>query len=366
MTDWPQRVEEKLDEVLTLLRDGVPETPGEPDPGELELTAPVGFRAEFDASTRRVACHWTPQADVVERHERWKDPAATLKSAAAGMLGVQLSSPLAGGPYEWALRSRRGDRVSEFTQWLRTDVPPAGNAEPETPDEPDDEEEPPPATGVLPADVLDLRLWTLMLPRLKSGSDSPENDYAKDWGIVPSLVFVREDRGVVFRTPADGDHSTGSKYPRTELREMADDDWTKAAWSSAGPRTLTADMAIDARGLSTRKRINGLQIHDGGDDVCQVMRHDELGLVLAHNDGKSFESIDPLYVDGTRFTCTIAVANDRIMVDYNGERRVDIPKRGSGWYWKAGCYLQTGGASEHREPAGAIGEVVLWDLRMTP
>lgn len=366
MTDWPQRVEAKLDEVLALLRDGAPETPDEPDPGELEPAAPAGFRAVYDASTRRVTCSWTPQTDAVEVHERWKDPAATLKATVAAGGGARVSSELGGGPYEWALRSRRGDRVSAFTEWLRTDVAPAGGTdEPEAPDGPDGEE-PPPATGLLPADVLDLRLWTLMLPRLKTGSDSPENDYAADWGIVPDLVFVREDRGVVFRTPADGDHSANSKYPRTELREMADDDWIKASWSSAGPRTLTAELAIDARGLSTRKRINGLQIHDGGDDVCQVMRHDELGLVLAHNDGKSFESIDPLYVDGTRFTCTIAVANDRIAVDYNGERRVDIPKKGSSWYWKAGCYLQTGGASEHREPAGATGEVVLWDLRMSP
>jgi poly(beta-D-mannuronate) lyase len=237
--------------------------------------------------------------------------------------------------------------------------------EPGDDDEPD--EEPPPATGAHPSDVLDLRHWTIMLPTGAQGD--PDNRYVIG-ETIPNTLFVRydvdsDDDGVVFRAPADGFHSPKSKYARCEAREMRDDDWTKAAWSSKGPRSLECDLAIDARGLTKRRRINGMQIHDGSDDICQIMRHESQGLGFMHNDGKSFLPIDPLYVDGTRFTCKITVQDNRIKVDYNGRRVVDVPKTGSGWYWKFGCYLQTGGASEHKEPASAFGEVVVYRYELT-
>jgi hypothetical protein len=234
-------------------------------------------------------------------------------------------------------------------------------------DDEDDEDEDPPAggDGTRPDEVLDLRLWTVMLPEMKPDGDTPRNDYAKKWGAdYPTWFFVRNG-AVVFRTPANGDHSKNSNYARTEAREMVDTDWTEAAWSSKGPRSLTCDMAIDASGLTRRKRINGMQIHDGGDDVCQVMRHETNGLGLMHSDGKKWEPIDPGYKDGQRFTCTLSVEGDRIRVDYNGRRVVDIAKKGSSWYFKWGCYLQSGGASEFEEPAGAYGEVVVWDYAVT-
>lgn len=251
----------------------------------------------------------------------------------------------------------------------RDEDPPDEDDEPDPGDDEDpDEEEPedPPTggDGTRPDEVLDLRLWTVMLPEMKPDGDTPKNDYAKKWGSIPDVFFVDDD-AVVFRTPANGDHSKNSKYARTEAREMISTDWDEAAWSSKGPRSLTCDLAIDASRLTRRKRINGMQIHDGGDDVCQVMRHETQGLGLMHSDGKKWEPIDPDYRDGQRFTCTLSVEGDRIRVDYNGRRVVDIPKKGSSWYYKFGCYLQSGGASEHVEPEGAFGEVVVWSYELT-
>jgi hypothetical protein len=212
--------------------------------------------------------------------------------------------------------------------------------------------------GEHPSDVLDLRNWTVMLPTGTQGD--PDNEYIIGRSI-PNTLFV-EDGAVVFRTDVvNGVHSPNSKYARTEAREMADANWTKASWTSAGPRWIEADLAIDASHLSTRKRINGVQIHDGGDDVCQVMLHETQGLGLMHNDGKTFESIDPSY-RGERFTCRVEVNANRIQVRYNGRVAVDIPETGTGWYWKVGCYSQTGGASEFREPAGSYAEVKVWSF----
>jgi hypothetical protein len=58
-----------------------------------------------------------------------------------------------------------------------------------------------------------------------------------------------------------------------------------------------------------------------------------------------------------------------ITVQYarNGVAKViTIPKRGTGWYWKAGCYINTGGASEYTQPAGARGRVAFRQLTATP
>lgn len=365
---------------LVGVRDAVAgDGPSDPPPTGGELSPPADFRAVYNEETRRVTCTWTPQDDGVEIHERWKDPAATLKATVPGEVGSRESSELAGGPYEWAARSFRGDLDSPFTEWVLTDVARADDDEEQDEDEGEDDEgedededepEDPPGggDGTRPDEVLDLRLWTVMLPRLKDDGDTPMNDYASKWGnSYPDWFFVRDVDGtpaVVFRTPADGDHSKNSKYARTECREMVDTDWGEASWSSKGPRSLTCDLAIDASGLSRRKRINGMQIHDGGDDVCQIMRHEEWGLGLMHSDGKSWESIDPDYRDGERFTCTLAAKDDRITVDYNGRRVVDIPKKGSSWYYKFGCYLQSGGSSEFEEPAGASGEVVVFSYEL--
>jgi hypothetical protein len=221
--------------------------------------------------------------------------------------------------------------------------------------------EPAPTPKRHPSDVLDLRKWTIMLPTGAQGD--PDNEYVIGRSI-PNTLFVDSDGAVVFRTDVvNGVHSPNSKYARTEAREMKDDDWTKAAWSSSGPRWFEASLAIDTSHLTTRKRCNGIQIHNGSDDVCQVMAREDGKLGLMHNDGGSFVVIDPEY-KGARFTCRVTVAANRIKVHYNGALKVDIPKQGTGWYWKWGCYSQTGGASTYKEPAGSYAQVKVWSYSM--
>lgn len=333
------------------------------DPPSTDLAAPAGFTATYDEPTRKVQCRWTPQADDVERHERWKDPANTLKAIISGDQGKSTSSELAGGPYEWALRTRRGDAVSDFTQWIRTDVPTDDEQPDEDDDQGGDDETPPGQNGPTPLDLIpELRTWTVMLPRGSEGD--PDNDYAGDWGNIPDLFFAR-DNAVVLRCPADGVTSGGSDYPRTELRQMVDTEWTKAAWPSSGAHTLTCDLAIDTRGLTTRPRISAMQIHDGGDDVMQLIYERGVGLGVSHKDGNAWELLWRDYRDAQAFRCAIGAVDDHITVNINGLRLLDIPKSGSGWYWKVGTYIQSGGQSKHHEPEGAYGEVVLYSLTTT-
>lgn len=356
-------------DALRNLRDAAAGVDPDNPPPSGELAPPDGFTAIYDPATRRVTCRWTPQPDVVERHERLHPPHdTTLRAVVPGDYGESTSSELAGGTYEWALRSRRGDAVSAFTEWRRTVVPGKG-AQPPAGDEPDDEDPPRGDVDGTPVDVLpELATWTVMLPRLKPDGDSPQNDYASRWGNVDGLFYAAEvldDPAVVFRCPAEGATSPNSKYPRVEARQMADAAWTKAAWSSSGLHTLRCELALDTRNLSTRKRISGMQIHDGGDDVCQLIYDARDGLGLSYDDGDSWQVIDGAYLPGTRFTCEIVAERDRVTVWYDGRPRAEFSKRGTGWYFKVGAYLQTGGKSEHREPPGAYGEVIVWSLTTT-
>lgn len=339
--------------------------PEDPPPSD-GVPIPTSVTAVLN-SDRTVTVHWSDPDDVdgVEVHEFLTDPENTLKGLYLPGVETRTSSVLQGGRnYSYAVRSKLGTEYSAFSSQITFYVPTSEEDIPEDPPEGPDPEDPPPGpvTGTHPSNKLSLANWTIMLPTGSQGD--PDNEYVIGRSIA-NTVFVRADDGVVFRTPANGNHSPNSKYSRTEARQMLDANWTKAAWSSSGDHSLQLDLAIDASHLSTRKRINGMQIHDGGDDVCQIMRHESQGLGLMHNDGNSWVSIDPNYTDGTRFLCKIHALNNRLIVHYNGVKKVDIAKTGSGWYWKWGCYLQSGGASEFNEANNAYGEVVVWSYVAT-
>lgn len=216
-------------------------------------------------------------------------------------------------------------------------------------------------TGVIP----EFARWTTMTTTGAEGDPDNEFYIAES---VPGVYYVGDDGGVVFNCDPNGFHSKGSKFPRVENRMQSDkpNTWTpKSAWTSSGDHRLSAELSIDTSGLSARKRGNAIQIHDGGDDVCQVMKHEEWGLGLMHSDGKKWESIDPNYRDGQRFACEVQAVASRIVVLYNGVKKVDIAKAGTGWYWKIGAYVQTGGASEFKEPPGARYKVTVYSCTVT-
>jgi hypothetical protein len=237
--------------------------------------------------------------------------------------------------------------------------------EPEQPDEeePDEgEEEEPAPGGKLPADVLPiLKTWTVTTTTGKQGS--PTNKYpVGDHASIPGVFYVQADGGVMFHATVNGFTTPNSKRCRVEGRQMADDKWTKASWSGAEPHTLEADLWISTAGLAKRKRVSGLQIHDGGDDVLQVLADAEHGLIVLTDDGKTMTVLDAGYRDKQRFTCRIETGGGTVRVFYNGTEKASFQKKGTSWYFKAGCYLQASMA-EHGEPSTSYGEVVIYDLK---
>lgn len=221
-------------------------------------------------------------------------------------------------------------------------------------------ETPPQSAGRTPGDVLDLENWYLTLPSGKPGSPNTIHQPALDQ--YRSEYFGLNDarNGVVFRTTAGGVTTKNSKYPRSELREMKGKD--KAAWSnSSGTHTLTARQAVTALPKAKPELVTA-QIHDASDDVLMV-RLEGRKLVVQYNDGDSEIVIDPNYVLGTVFDVKIVAANNRIQVFYNNALKATVNKKGTGWYFKSGSYLQSN--TSKGDAPSAVGEVVIYSLNVT-
>lgn len=206
--------------------------------------------------------------------------------------------------------------------------------------------------------------WTVMLPTGSQGD--PDNLYATKAEVdTNGMKFFRLNAskdGVVFTAPIDGFHSSGSNYARCELREMKDIGWTKAAWSNkVGTHTMELTQSID-KIPTVKPHQCAAQIHDGADDILQI-RLEGTKLMAAHTDGAVKLSLDDNYKLGTKYTVKIEAANSKILVTYNGTKTVELPLSGTGWYFKAGCYVQSN--IEKGDVAGTVGEVTIYSVKVT-
>jgi len=220
-----------------------------------------------------------------------------------------------------------------------------------------------PAPGGLPADVLDLSGWKLTLP---VASDEDDADEIKQ----PDLATFSDDRffaatrdgsGVVFRAPAGGATTSGSGYPRSELREMDPGGTSEASWSNAsGTHVMTVKQAITALPRRKAEVVAG-QIHDADDDVVMVRL--ERKRLFVEADGDDVGTLDADYDLGTTFTIEMKATADGIEIRYASAdiepRTVRYDKVGQGYYFKAGCYTQSNSSHDDDD---AHGEVVVYAL----
>jgi poly(beta-D-mannuronate) lyase len=209
----------------------------------------------------------------------------------------------------------------------------------------------------VPASVLDLTNWKVTLPVAGSGGGALE---VKQPQLASySDPYFRTDGGtVVFTAPVDGATTSGSSYPRSELREMANGGKDNASWAStSGSHVMEITQAITQTPVAKPHVVAG-QIHDSGDDV--VMIRLEGTHLFVEGDGDELATLDANYRVGTPFTVRLEVTGGRIKVFYNGVQKLDHPHAGSGLYFKAGAYTQSN--TGKGEPAGAAGQVVISKL----
>lgn len=222
------------------------------------------------------------------------------------------------------------------------------------------------SSAVVPADVLDLTNWHLTLPVDTSHAGSPDeiDQPELDTYSNASFFFLNAAKtGVAFRAYTNGVTTSGSGYPRSELRERTNGGATHASWSSSsGTHTMFIDQAVTHL-PDVKPHIVVGQIHDADDDVIVFrLEGQKLFIDLNGSDGPTLTSS---YVLGTRFTVGFEVANNAVKCYYNGALKYTYSKSFSGAYFKAGAYVQSscqGSKKVAGESCSAYGEAVIYDV----
>src|SRR3989338_7866150 len=169
-----------------------------------------------------------------------------------------------------------------------------------------------------PSQILNLTDWKETLPTGSSGSPTEIKQPAlATFTVDPYSKVNATCDGVQFRAPTDGVTTSGSSYPRSELREMANNGTTDASWSrTSGYHSMYIDQKITAVPQGKQHIVAG-QIHDSNDDVIVIRLEGNL-LFVDHN-GTNGPTLETNYVLGTRFNVRFEATNGVINIYYNGQ-----------------------------------------------
>lgn len=210
-----------------------------------------------------------------------------------------------------------------------------------------------------PGQLLNLgQSWKLTLP---TGDPTEIDPTALGTFSDPNWFHTTPDGGVAFRAPVNGATTSGSDYPRSELREMAPRG-KLASWSAkTGTHTLVVNEAFTALPAG-KPQVVGAQIHDSSKDWT-TFRLEGTKLWVTQSNNTHYRLADSAYVLGTRFEAKFVVENKQIKAFYNGRlvATLDATKLKSG-YFKAGVYTQANCSNSAPCSAGNFGEVVIYSL----
>jgi hypothetical protein len=216
-----------------------------------------------------------------------------------------------------------------------------------------------------PAQVLDLAGWKVTMP---TGSDDKPKEVEQPdlatFDETPWFQPTQGCQGVAFRAPVNGITTSGSHYPRSELREMGPDG-EPAEWSSgSGTHTFVVTEAFTALPQG-RPNLVGAQIHDDSDDIS-VFRLEGSDLYVTKGSNPHYKLITSNYVLGTRFEAKFVVDDNTVQAFYNGQPQTTFPAKFSDAYFKAGAYTQAN-CEEDGVPCTSsnYGETTIYSLRAT-
>jgi hypothetical protein len=221
----------------------------------------------------------------------------------------------------------------------------------------------PVGTCGVPASILDLKNWKETLP---TGSDGEPDEVAQPelatYANAPWFTGNAGCDGVVFRAAVAGVTTSGSRYPRSELREM--DGADRASWSTtAGTHTMVIDEAITQLPNDKPQLVAG-QIHDPDNDVT-VFRLEDTKLYVTNGDDSHYQLVTDNYQLGTRFQAKFVAGGGQIKAYYNGTLAATVAVESSGDYFKAGAYTQANCDKSAPCADTNYGEVVIYGLTVT-
>jgi Alginate lyase len=228
---------------------------------------------------------------------------------------------------------------------------------------------PAPAAGKVPAAVLKLANWKLTIPTGPAKDATEVQQPALATYTDKYFRLNPAGDGVQLSAPCDGSTTSGSNYPRCELREMVGE--KEAAWPSAkGVAHLTVDLSVDVL-PPNKKQVVFTQIHGPDADLIELVGDglnsalgDKRTALTVRYEGKTQAiHLDDDYPLGTRFTVDINVTGGVITIGYNGTPKLTLKAKGDGYYFKAGAYVQSN--PPHGDTGDAYGQVTVYALTAT-
>ena len=204
-----------------------------------------------------------------------------------------------------------------------------------------------------PGKLCNLSSDTLQLPVAGKGGGVEEISAQPLAAGYSSAYFFTDpaDDAMTFFCPQDGAHTSGSSFPRSELRQQPD--WDLRA---SGRHVLNATVSVEQ--TTATKQITIGQAHiDGVSGHCSIFVELEWadGDVVAHLRDKNCNGVSKTVGSGLKlgdkFSYSIAVAGDAAVVTTDRGGAPMAPYAYS-WlpantpvYFKAGDYLQDSGSS---------------------
>ena len=218
---------------------------------------------------------------------------------------------------------------------------------------------------MLPSQVLALTDWKLNVPVSGANGWSLEVKQPELAAYSHADYFHVSAKGdaVVFRAPVEGVTTSGSKYPRSELREMTNGGRDKADWDiSSGGGTHVMEITQAVTHLpNVKPHVVVGQIHDASDDVI-IFRLEGRKLWVDHNGTKGTLLTDH-YDLGTKFTVKFVAGEGRVDSYYNGTLMETYAVHAEHCYFKAGMYTQSN--LSRGDQAGAYGEVEIYQVAIS-
>ncbi len=233
---------------------------------------------------------------------------------------------------------------------------------------------PTPPTNVYTDDPWqDLGYWKLTTPIDSNSDDMPDEVKQPALKTLDGKDYFDRQSGpsIMFRARVDGVTTSGSSFPRSELREMTQDgQYNRAAWTSkCGTHKMTITQAITAQPDRTSPvdPVVAGQIHDGGVDGGHgdvVMIRLEGSRLFVEGDGIERGTLDSSYALNEKFTVVVTADINGIDVSYTNQNgstatlsNIQPQVNNEQWFFKAGCYTQANTSN-----GTGYGEVIIYDL----
>lgn len=210
-----------------------------------------------------------------------------------------------------------------------------------------------------PSRNFNLTHWKITLPTDRYGTFSGTASEVKSLSgyVNPEYFFAGSDGAMVFKAPVGGATTSGSRYARSELREMNGSE--RAAWTVKQGGFMKATLEVDQAPTlfnGAKGRVVVGQVH--GQDEELVRLYWEKGTLYFVNDIASATGQEtkfaltskagsrPNVALNERFTYSIDVTTDRVKVTvsadgqtYTATDQIHQAWRSDAFYFKAGTYL---------------------------